>query len=149
MKRIVGIDEKLPLLQTLPLSFQHLMALFGATVLVPLLFGIDPSICLLMNGIGTLIYSVVTRGGIPAFLGSSFAFIAPTVIIINKSGFAHAQWGFILFGLFFIVVSFIIKKAGTKWLNIILPPPVMGAVVAVIGLELAPVACGMAGLMPG
>ncbi|MCE1245869.1 MAG: uracil permease [Firmicutes bacterium] len=149
MKRMVDVREKLPLLQTIPLSLQHLMALFGATVLVPLLFGIDPSICLFMNGIGTIIYSIVTRGGIPAFLGSSFAFIAPTVIIINKYGFPHAQWGFILFGVFFMIVSFIIKKAGTKWLDIIFPPPVMGAVVAVIGLELAPVACGMAGLMPG
>ncbi len=91
MKRIVDVEEKLPLLQTLPLSFQHLMAMFGATVLVPLLLGVNPAIVLLMNGIGTLLYSFVTRGGIPAYLGSSFAFIAPTLLVISRSGFAAAR----------------------------------------------------------
>jgi uracil permease len=147
MKRIVGIHEKLPILETIPLSFQHLTAMFGATILVPILVGINPAIALLMNGIGTLIYSYVTKGGIPAYLGSSFAFIAP-VILINKSygGFSHAQAGFIFFGLFFILVSFIIKKYGVKWIDVVMPPAVMGAVVAVIGLELAPVAANQAGL---
>ncbi|GAV25682.1 uracil/xanthine transporter [Carboxydothermus islandicus] len=145
-RRVIQIEEKLPLLETLPLSFQHLMAMFGATVLVPLLFKIDPAIALLMNGIGTLIYTFVTKGGIPAYLGSSFAFIAPTLLIIDKWGYSAAQSGYIFFGLFFIVVSFIIRYAGTKWIDIVLPPPVMGAVVAVIGLELAPVAAQMAGL---
>ena len=80
MRRVVGIHEKLPIVETIPLSFQHLTAMFGATILVPLILGINPAICLLMNGIGTLIYSYVTKGGIPAYLGSSFAFIAPTFI---------------------------------------------------------------------
>jgi uracil permease len=147
MKRIVGIREKLPILETIPLSFQHLTAMFGATVLVPILLGVNPAIALLMNGIGTLIYSFITKGGIPAYLGSSFAFIAP-VVLINKSygGFSHAQAGFIFFGLFFIVVSFIIKYFGLKWIDIVMPPAVMGAVVAVIGLELAPNAAMQAGL---
>ena len=97
MKRVVGIHEKLPILETIPLSFQHLTAIFGATILVPLLLGINPAICLLMNGIGTLIYSYVTKGGIPAYLGSSFAFIAPTLLIIaTLGGVSHAQSGFIL-----------------------------------------------------
>jgi len=147
-RRIIQVEEKLPLLETLPLSFQHLMAMFGATVLVPLIFKIDPAIALLMNGIGTLLYSYITRGGIPAYLGSSFAFIAPTLLIISKWGFQAAQSGFIFFGLFFIVVSGIIYIAGTKWIDIVMPPPVMGAVVAVIGLELAPVAAQMAGIAP-
>ena len=152
-RRLIDVEETLPIAQTLPLSFQHLMAMFGATVLVPLLFKVDPGVCLLMNGIGTLIYSFVTRGRIPAYLGSSFAFIAPTLLVMKpfgddvQTGFAHAQGGFIVFGLFFIVVSTIIRYAGVDWIRILFPPAVMGAVVAVIGLELAPVACQMAGLI--
>ncbi len=150
MKKIVGIHDKLPVLETIPLSLQHLMAMFGATVLVPILFGIDPAVCLLMNGIGTLIYSIVTKGGIPAYLGSSFAFLAPTFLIMETYGsFAAAQVGFIFFGLFFVIMAFIIKKFGTSWIDVVMPPAVMGSVVAVIGLELAPVAASQAGLTSG
>jgi uracil permease len=148
-RRIVGIHEKLSLLESLPVSFQHLTAMFGATILVPILLGVDPSIALLMNGIGTLIYSWVTRGGIPAYLGSSFAFIAPALLIISSyGGYSHAQSGFIVFGLFFILVSLVVKKWGIKWIDVVMPPAVMGAVVAIIGLELAPVAVQQAGLAP-
>jgi uracil permease len=148
-KRSIGIHERLPLLQSLPLSLQHLTAMFGATILVPILLGIDPSIALLMNGIGTIIYTLVTKGGIPAYLGSSFAFIAP-VMLISKSygGFSHAQSGFIFFGLFFIIISFVVMKWGIKWIDVVMPPAVMGAVVAIIGLELAPIAVQQAGLAP-
>jgi len=149
-KRIIGIHEKLPLLQSLPLSFQHLTAMFGATILVPVLLGVDPAIALLMNGIGTLIYSWVTKGGIPAYLGSSFAFIAPVLLIISSyGGYQHAQSGFIMFGLFFVIVSLIVYKWGIKWIDVVMPPAVMGAVVAIIGLELAPVAAQQAGLTAG
>ena len=149
MKNYIDVDEKLPILKTIPLSFQHLTAMFGATILVPLLFNVNPAIALLMNGIGTLIYSFVTKGKIPAYLGSSFAFIAPTFVILGSGGsFGHAQAGFIFFGLFFVIMSFIIKAVGIKWIDVVMPPPVMGAVVAVIGLELAPVAAQMAGLAP-
>ena len=121
MKRIVGIHDKLPILETIPLSFQHLTAMFGATILVPILFGINPAIALLMNGVGTLIYSYVTKGGIPAYLGSSFAFLAPTFLIIGSyGGFAHAQAGFIAFGLFFILMAFVVKRFGIKWIDV--PP---------------------------
>ncbi len=148
-RRIIGIDEKLPIIESLPLSFQHLTAMFGATILVPILLGIDPAIALLMNGIGTLIYSIVTKGGIPAYLGSSFAFIAPTILIMTTLGsFNNAQSGFIFFGLFFILISFIVKRFGIRWIDIVMPPAVMGAVVAIIGLELAPVAAQQAGLAP-
>ncbi len=148
-RRIIGIHEKLPLLESLPLSFQHLTAMFGATILVPILLGIDPAIALLMNGIGTLIYTWVTKGGIPAYLGSSFAFIAPAMLVISTyGGFTHAQSGFIFFGLFFILISFVVKFWGIKWIDIVMPPAVMGAVVAIIGLELAPVAAQQAGLAP-
>jgi uracil permease len=149
MKNYIGVEEKLPILETIPLSFQHLTAMFGATILVPLLFGVNPAICLLMNGIGTLIYSFVTKGKVPAYLGSSFAFIAPTFAVFGTgSSFAHAQSGYIFFGLFFIVMALIIKFVGIKWIDVVMPAPVMGAVVAVIGLELAPVAAQSAGLAP-
>lgn len=148
-RRIIGIHEKLPLLESLPLSFQHLTAMFGATILVPILLGVDPAIALFMNGIGTLIYTWVTKGGIPAYLGSSFAFIAPAMLVISAyGGFAHAQSGFIFFGLFFIAISFVVKYWGISWIDIVMPPAVMGAVVAIIGLELAPVAAQMSGLAP-
>lgn len=149
-RRTVGIHEKLPLAQSLPLSLQHLTAMFGATILVPILLGINPAIALLMNGIGTLIYSWVTKGGIPAYLGSSFAFIAPVLLIISQhGGFAHAQSGFIFFGLFFILMSWVVYKWGIRWIDVVMPPAVMGAVVAIIGLELAPVAAQQAGLTAG
>jgi len=148
-KRTIGIHEKLPILQSLPLSFQHLTAMFGATILVPILLGVDPSIALLMNGVGTIIYSLVTKGGIPAYLGSSFAFIAPVMLITTSyGGFASAQSGFIFFGLFFILISFVVMKWGIGWIDIVMPPAVMGAVVAIIGLELAPIAVQQAGLAP-
>lgn len=147
MKNYIDIDERLPILQTIPLSFQHLTAMFGATILVPILFGINPAIALLMNGIGTLLYSFVTKGKIPAYLGSSFAFLAPTFAILGTGGgFGQAQTGFIFFGIFFVILSVIIRFVGIKWIDVIMPPPVMGAVVAVIGLELAPTAAQMAGL---
>ena len=148
-KRTIGIHEKLPLMQSLPLSIQHLTAMFGATILVPILLGVDPAIALLMNGIGTIIYTLVTKGGIPAYLGSSFAFIAPVMLIsANYGGFAHAQSGFIFFGIFFVLISFVVMKWGIKWIDVVMPPAVMGAVVAIIGLELAPVAVRQAGLAP-
>lgn len=146
-KKVIGIKEKLLLINSLPLSLQHLTAMFGATILVPILLGVNPAIALLMNGIGTLIYSWITKGGIPAYLGSSFAFIAPALLIIGSyGGFSHAQSGFIFFGLFFILVSFIVKIWGIKWIDVVMPPAVMGAVVAIIGLELAPVAAQQSGL---
>ena len=150
--RIIQVEEKLPLLQTIPLSLQHLFAMFGATVLVPFLLKVDPATSLLMNGIGTLTYLVVTRGKIPAYLGSSFAFIAPVMAVLAVpalGGYAAAQGGFIIFGLFFILMSFIVRMAGTRWLEVVFPPAAMGAVVAVIGLELAPTAAQMAGLVNG
>lgn len=149
-RRTVGIHEKMPVLESLPLSLQHLTAMFGATILVPILLGVNPAIALLMNGIGTLLYSWVTKGGIPAYLGSSFAFIAPVILISTSyGGFSHAQSGFIFFGLFFILISYVVKKWGIKWIDVVMPPAVMGAVVAIIGLELAPVAAQQAGLAAG
>lgn len=148
-KRMIQVEEKLPLLQTIPLSLQHLFAMFGATVLVPFLFKVNPATSLLMNGIGTLIYLIISKGKIPAYLGSSFAFIAPVFAVMGVAGmggYAAAQGGFIAFGFFFIIVSYIIRIAGVDWIDVIFPPAAMGAIVAIIGLELAPVATDMAGL---
>ncbi|GIN69924.1 uracil/xanthine transporter [Bacillus sp. J14TS2] len=150
-QREIQVDERLPLLQSLPLSFQHLFAMFGSTVLVPLLFGVNPAIILLMNGIGTLIYIFITKGKIPAYLGSSFAFISPVGAVLAKysglDGYAHALGGFLLVGIVLLIVGVIVKFIGTKWIDIIFPPAAMGAIVAVIGLELVPTAADMAGLI--
>ena len=147
-KRIIQVEERPPLLLNIPLSLQHLFAMFGSTVLVPFLFKVDPTICLFMNGIGTLIYIFLTKGKIPSYLGSSFAFISPVLLIIDKyGGYGAAQSGFIVFGLLFILFSVIIHFLGTKWIDVIFPPAAMGAIVAIIGLELAPVAAGMAGIV--
>ena len=111
--------------------------MFGASVLVPILFGINPGIVLLMNGIGTLLFILITKGEAPAYLGSSFAFLAPGIAIINSQGFSYAQGAFVIVGLVGCVLSYIIYKFGTDWIDIVLPPAAMGAVVALIGFELA------------
>ena len=145
-RRIIQVEEKLPLLQTLPLSLQHLFAMFGATVLVPILFKVNPATILLMNGIGTLLYLLLCKGRIPAYLGSSFAFLSPVFVVLPQYGYSAALGGFIIVGLIFTLVALSISVIGTKWVDVVFPPAAMGAIVAVIGLELAPVAADMAGL---
>lgn len=147
IRRTIEVNERPPLLQTLPLSLQHLFAMFGATVLVPILFHINPATVLLFNGVGTLLYLLICKGKIPAYLGSSFAFISPVLLLLPQ-GYELALGGFILCGVLFCVVALIVKKAGTRWLDIMFPPAAMGAIIAIIGLELASVAAGMAGLLP-
>ena len=144
--RTIQIEEKLPLLQVIPLSLQHLFAMFGATVLVPILFKVNPATILLFNGIGTLLYLFICKGKIPAYLGSSFAFLSPVFIILPQYGYNAALGGFISAGVVFCLVSLIISLVGTKWVETVFPHAAMGAIVAVIGLELAPVAADMAGL---
>lgn len=145
--RIIGVSERPPLLQTIPLSCQHLFAMFGATVLVPFFFNINPATVLMFNGIGTLLYLFICKGKIPAYLGSSFAFISP-VLVLLPLGYEMALSGFIVCGVLFCMVALIVKKTGTGWLDVLFPPAAMGAIVAVIGLELASVAANMAGLLP-
>ncbi len=148
-KKIIGINERPPMRQFIPLSLQHMFAMFGASVLVPLLFGINSSIVLFMNGVGTLIFIVVTKGRAPAYLGSSFAFIAPTLFLIQNhpAGFRAAQGGYVVVGLVGCVIAFIIYKCGTNWIDVVLPPAAMGPVVALIGLELSSTAASNAGLV--
>ena len=147
--RIIQVDERLPLLQTIPLSLQHLFAMFGSTVLVPFLLHVDPATALFMNGIGTILYLLICKGRLPAYLGSSFAFISPVLAVCATSGmdYGDAQGGFIVFGLSFIVLAGIVNKVGTRWIDVFFPPAAMGAVVAIIGLELAPLAMTMSGYL--
>ncbi|MEG2119482.1 MAG: solute carrier family 23 protein, partial [Pseudoflavonifractor sp.] len=136
-KHIIGVDEKVPLGQLIPLSIQHVFAMFGASVLVPLLFGINSGIVLFMNGFGTLLFILLTKGKAPAYLGSSFAFLAPASIVISTMGFEYAQGAFVVVGLLGCGLAFVVYKCGTDWIDVVLPPAAMGPVVALIGLELA------------
>ena len=145
-KRPIGVTEKLPLLETIPLSLQHLFAMFGSTVLVPILFKINPATVLLFNGIGTILYLVLCKGKIPAYLGSSFAFLSPVFLVLAQYSYEAALGGFICVGIVFCLVGLLVRAVGTGWIDVIFPPASMGAIVAVIGLELMPTAAGMAGL---
>ncbi len=146
-RRTIQVEDKVPVKLLIPLSIQHMFAMFGASVLVPFLFGISPAIVLLMNGVGTLLFILVTKGKAPAYLGSSFAFIAPATLVIGKFGYPYALGGFVVLGACGILVAWLIKKCGTTWIDIVLPPAAMGPVVALIGLELAGTAADNAGLL--
>ena len=145
-KRIIQVDEKVPVKLLIPLSIQHMFAMFGASVLVPFVFGINPAIVLFMNGLGTLLFILITKGRAPAYLGSSFAFLAPAGIGISKWGYDYALGCFVAVGFCGCVLALIIYKFGSEWINVVLPPAAMGPVVALIGLELAGTAASNAGL---
>lgn len=145
-RRVIQVHERPSLIETIPLSLQHLFAMFGATVLVPILFKVNPATILLFNGIGTLLYTLICRGRIPGYLGSSFAFLSPVFIVLPQYGYEAALGGFIVVGVLFSAVALSIGIVGLRWIDVIFPPAGMGAIVAVIGLELAPVAAEMAGL---
>ena len=145
-RKIIQVEEKVPFKLLFPLSLQHMFAMFGASVLVPFIFGINPAIVLFMNGLGTLLFIFITKGKAPAYLGSSFAFLAPASIVISKWGYSYALGGFVAVGFLGCILSFIIYKFGSNWINVVLPPAAMGPVVALIGLELAGTAAGNAGL---
>lgn len=148
-KKIIQVNERVPLLKGIPLSIQHTFAMFSASVLVPWMFGISPSVVLLMNGIGTLLFIFMTKGKAPAYLGSSFAFISPTLLIMSNPdmGYEYALGGFIVTGLILIAVAVLIKFVGTSWIDVILPPAAMGPIIALIGLELAGSAASNGGLI--
>ena len=140
---VIAPDERLPWPQTALMGVQHVIAMFGATVLAPLLMGFDPNIAILMSGIGTLIFFVVTGGKVPSYLGSSFAFIG---VVIAATGYAGkgananiglALGGIIACGAVYTVIGAIVQAVGTRWIERVMPPVVTGAVVAVIGLNLA------------
>jgi len=146
-RKIIQVDEKVPIGLLIPLSIQHMFAMFGASVLVPFLFGINPAVVLFMNGVGTLLFILFTKGKAPAYLGSSFAFLAPAGIVISNMGYEYALGGFVVVGFCGCVLALIIYKCGSDWINVVLPPAAMGPVVALIGLELAGTAAENAGLL--
>ena len=146
-QRIIQVEERVPIGKWIPLSIQHTFAMFSASVLVPFLLGISPAIVLLMNGIGTLIFIFVTKGRAPAYLGSSFAFISPALLVIGSMGYEYALGGFVITGLIFCAVAILIRFVGIEWIDLLLPPAAMGPVVALIGLELAGTAAQNGGIV--
>lgn len=142
--KVLDIHEKPTFGKGLILSLQHMFAMFGATILVPTLVGLSPAIALLTSGIATIVFILVTRFQVPAYLGSSFAFIIPIQIATKASGIGSAMIGSLFVALVYSIVSLIIWKTGHKWIMKILPPIVVGPVIAVIGLALAPTAISMA-----
>jgi uracil permease len=143
-KRLYDIEEVPPLAKAIPLSFQHVFAMFGATILVPLLTGLDPSVTLFCSGIGTILFHLITKGKVPAYLGSSFAFIAPIIAASKAYGAEGALFGMMAAGIVYALVFAIIALVGLNWVNKVLPPVVVGPVVMIIGLSLTPVAISQA-----
>lgn len=144
---IIAPDERLPIGQTLAMGVQHVVAMFGSTILAPLLMGFDPNVAILMSGIGTLIFFVVVGGHVPSYLGSSFAFIGVVIAATGytagsglNSNLSVALGGIIACGFIYAIVGLIVIGTGVKWIEKLMPPVVTGAVVAVIGLNLAPTA---------
>ncbi|ETT85790.1 solute carrier family 23 protein [Viridibacillus sp. FSL R5-0477] len=141
---VLDIDEKPKALQLITLSAQHMFAMFGSTILVPKLTGLSPAMALLTSGIATLIFLLVTRFQVPAYLGSSFAFITPIIFVSHSGGVGSAMIGSMFVGLTYGLVSLLIWKTGYKWIMKLLPPIVVAPVIMVIGLGLATVAVDMA-----
>jgi len=148
---IVDVDEKPDLLQWFFLSFQHVFAMFGATILVPMMTGFPVSVALFASGIGTLIYTVCTKRKVPVYLGSSFAYISAVILAVEAMGgdISAAQTGLILVGIIYVIVAIVIKFIGKDWIDKLLPPIVIGPMIAVIGLGLAGSAISNAGFVEG
>ena len=134
---ILDVQDKPSFQHWLVLSIQHLFTMFGSTVLVPLLIGLNPSIALFSSGCGTLVYILCTKAKIPAYLGSSFAFIATMQLLMKDYGYPAVGQGAIAAGLVYVIVALVISKFGSNWVDKILPPAVVGPIVIVIGLSLA------------
>ncbi|MDY0107136.1 MAG: solute carrier family 23 protein [Giesbergeria sp.] len=140
---VIGPHERLPWPQTAVMGVQHVIAMFGATVLAPILMGFDPNLAILMSGIGTLIFFIITGGKVPSYLGSSFAFIGVVIAATAYAGkgpnanIGVALGGIIACGLLYTVIGAIVQIMGTGWIERFMPPVVTGSVVAVIGLNLA------------
>ncbi|WP_394232587.1 solute carrier family 23 protein [Niallia oryzisoli] len=144
-KPVLDIKDVPSPIQWVTLSLQHLFAMFGATVLVPVLVDLDPAIALISSGLGTLAFLIITKWQVPAYLGSSFAFIAPIIAAkASEGGAGAAMIGSFIVGLVYGLVALIIKKAGYRWIMKLLPPIVVGPVIMVIGLSLAGTAVNMA-----
>lgn len=152
-KMLLDVNEKPPILKWILLSLQHVFAMFGATILVPILVNtasgsevLSIPVALISSGIGTLIYIICTRGKSPVYLGSSFAFISPMIVGFAKSGKSSVFTAIMAVGLVYVLVALIIKLIGKKWINKLLPPIVVGPMIMIIGLSLAPTAVEEIGL---
>jgi putative pyrimidine permease RutG len=143
---VIAPDERLPMGQTIALGLQHVVAMFGATVLAPLLMGFDPNVSILFSGISTIIFFFFTGGRLPSYLGSSFSFIAVVIAATAYAGsgpnanIGLALGGIIACGALYAIIGLIVMKSGIGWIETLMPPVVTGAIVAVIGLNLAPIA---------
>jgi putative pyrimidine permease RutG len=143
---VIAPDERLPAPQSIVLGLQHVVAMFGATVLAPLLMGFDPNVAILFSGIGTLIFFVAVGGRVPSYLGSSFSFIAVVIAASAYTGsgpntnLGVALGGIVAAGALYAVIGLVVMNIGYHWIERLMPPVVTGAVVAVIGLNLAPIA---------
>ncbi|MCF6386315.1 nitrate reductase [Mycobacterium sp. MBM] len=137
---IVAPDERLSWPRTLGIGAQHVVAMFGATFLVPVLTGFPPATTLLFSGVGTILFLVITGNRLPSYLGSSFAVIAPVTAAVTAQGTGSALGGLIAVGLLLILIGAVVHLIGTRWLDLVLPPVVTGAIVALIGFNLAPAA---------
>lgn len=146
---LLDVGDRPKPLQWAALSIQHVFAMFGATVLVPIIVGFPISIALFASGVGTLIYIIATKAKVPVYLGSSFAYITAMIFARKALGgdIGASQTGLMIVGLIYVVVAIIVKLVGTKWLDTLLPPIVIGPMIAIIGLGLASVAVGQAGLI--
>lgn len=151
VEMILDVNEKPKPAQWILLSFQHVFAMFGATILVPVLTGFPISVALFASGIGTIIYSCITRFKVPVYLGSSFAYISAVqiAVAVMSGDVSAAQTGLILIGLVYVVVSILVRFIGKDWIDKLLPPIVIGPMIAVIGLGLAANAVGNAGFVTG
>ena len=137
---VVAPGERLNWPITIGIGAQHVVAMFGATFLVPLITGFPPSTTILFSGIGTLLFLLITRNKLPSYLGSSFAFIAPITAAVATAGMGSALFGILAVGVLLAVVGAIVQVAGAGWIDALMPPVVSGAIVALIGFNLAPVA---------
>lgn len=148
---LYDVHEKPPVLKWAALSFQHVFAMFGATVLVPILTGLPISVALFASGVGTLIYIAATKAKVPVYLGSSFAYITAVIIAKESLGgdVSAAQTGLILVGLVYVAIALVVKMIGKGWVDKLLPPIVIGPMIIIIGLGLAGVAVGSAGFTSG
>lgn len=144
-KPVLDVHEKPSLGMLLTFSIQHVFAMFGATILVPMLIGLDPSVALLTSGLGTLAYLAITKGKIPVYLGSSFAFITP-FILLSEEGIEAQMMGCLVIGIAYAVMALVVRGVGIEKIVKLLPPVVTGPIVIIIGLSLAPTAVEMATL---
>lgn len=143
-RELIGVDDRVSIGRAIPLGIQHMMSMFGSTVLVPVLTGLDPNVAIMCSGIGTICYLLVTGNKIPSYLGSSFAFISPIIAVGATRGLDAAMSGVVVAGLVFLAVAGIIKLVGTGWLDRLLPPVLVASVMVVIGVGLSATAAEMA-----